>query len=97
MTAKDFVSSDKFNELVRSRWTFSFIMLAVLFVVYYGYIFLVAMNKEFLAQYVGTNFTMGMLLFVLVIIGAWLLTVIYVFWANAVYDKKVESLKRDLQ
>lgn len=97
MTARDFVSSDKFNELVRSRWTFSFIMLAILFVMYYGYIFLVAANREFLAQYVGTNFTMGMLLFILVIIGAWLLTVIYVVWANVSYDKKVESLKRDLQ
>ncbi|MGE4319372.1 MAG: DUF485 domain-containing protein [Deferribacterales bacterium] len=97
MTAKDFVSSDKFNELVRSRWTFSFFMLAILFVMYYGYIFLVALNREFLAKMVGTNITMGTVLFVLVIIGAWLLTVVYVLWANASYDKKVEALKKDLQ
>jgi len=97
MTAKDFVSSENFKELVRSRWTVSFIMLAVLFVMYYGYIFMIALKREVLAQFVGTNITLGTVLFVLVILGAWLLTVIYVLWANASYDKKVEALKRELQ
>lgn len=97
MTARDFTNSEKFKDLVRTRWTFSFIMLAILFVIYYGYIFLVALHREFLAVMVGRNITMGIVLCTAVIVGSWILTLIYVVWANTVYDKKVESLKRDLQ
>lgn len=97
MTARDFTNSEKFKDLVRTRWTFSFIMLAILFVFYYGYIYIVAEHKEIAAIMVGTNVTLGLVLCTAVIIGSWILTLVYVVWANNVYDKKVESLKKDLQ
>ncbi|WP_303851875.1 DUF485 domain-containing protein [Seleniivibrio woodruffii] len=97
MTARDFTNSEKFKDLVRTRWTFSFIMLAILFVIYYGYIYIVAEHKEIAAIMVGKNVTLGIVLCTAVIVGSWILTLIYVVWANNVYDKKVESLKKDLQ
>lgn len=92
----DVLNSDKFKNLIRKRWTFSFIMLAILFVVYYGYILIIALNKDFVAQKVGEHTTVGIYLTVAVIISAWLLTVIYVVWANKVYDKEVAELKEML-
>jgi uncharacterized membrane protein (DUF485 family) len=71
-------------------------MLAILFVVYYGYILIIALNKDFVAQKVGEHTTVGIYLTVAVIISAWLLTVIYVVWANKVYDKEVAELKEML-
>jgi uncharacterized membrane protein (DUF485 family) len=32
-----------------------------------------------------------------VIFAAWILTYIYVIWANNVYDKEVEDIKKELQ
>ena len=46
----DIVNSPKFKSLVSTRWTVSFTLTFLLFVVYYGYILLVGYNKEFLAQ-----------------------------------------------
>jgi len=93
---QDVLNSDKFKNLIRKRWTFSFIMLCILFFIYYGYVFTIALNKEFVAQKVGTYATVGIYMSVAVIISAWLLTVIYVIWANKVYDKEVEELKEML-
>jgi uncharacterized membrane protein (DUF485 family) len=36
----------------------------------------------------------GILLGALVIVAAWVLTYIYVRWANTVYDKAIERLRR---
>lgn len=93
---QDLLNSERFKALIRKRWTFSFIMLVILFVIYYGYVFLIAMDKEFVSQKVGEHATLGIYLSIGVIISAWLLTVIYVIWANKVYDKEVEELKKML-
>jgi uncharacterized membrane protein (DUF485 family) len=93
----DIVNSPKFKNLVTTRWSVSFILTALLFVVYYGYILLIAYNKEFLAEKVGVYTNYGILLGVLVILLSWILTFVYVIWANFSYDKKVEELKKELR
>jgi uncharacterized membrane protein (DUF485 family) len=93
----DIVNSEKFKKLVATRWTVSFILTFLLFVVYYGYILLIAYNKEFLAEKVGVYTNYGILLGVLVIVLAWVLTFIYVIWANFSYDKRVEELKKEIR
>jgi uncharacterized membrane protein (DUF485 family) len=90
------LNSDRFKNLIKRRWTFSFILLALLFVVYYGYILLVALGKDFVSKKVGVYTNVGIILTVVVIIFAWLLTFIYVMWANKVYDPEVEEIKKDL-
>lgn len=91
---QELLHSERFKALIRKRWTFSFIMLIILFFIYYGYVFTIALNKQFVAQKVTEHVTMGIYMSIGVIVSAWLLTIIYVVWANKVYDKEVEELKK---
>lgn len=97
-TGTEMLASPEFKQLVVRKWTMSIILTALLFVLYYGYILLVAWDKPFLASPVvaGGVTTRGILLGVGVIVGAWVLTAYYVMWANRVYDVEVERLKGEL-
>ncbi|MCK6426043.1 MAG: DUF485 domain-containing protein [Burkholderiaceae bacterium] len=77
----------KYQELKRKRSSFGWILTILMMVVYYGYISLIAFNKEFLARPLGDGVTtigvpigMGVILFTIVITG------IYVRRANNEYD-----------
>lgn len=96
MNVKEVVNSQKFKKIVALRWGISVAMLLVLFVLYYGYVLTAAWNPEFMAKKVGENMTFGILAAAVVIVVAWLMTVIYVYWANTKYDKVVEELKQEL-
>jgi uncharacterized membrane protein (DUF485 family) len=95
-TAHEIVTSDRFKTLVRKRWTVSVILTALLFIIYYGYILIVAYGKEFLSQKVGEFTNWGIILGVLGIVLSWILTAFYVVWANSVYDKEVDSIKQTM-
>jgi uncharacterized membrane protein (DUF485 family) len=75
----------------------SIVLLAALFVLYYGYILLVALDRPFMARRIGTHTTLGIPLGITVIAGAWVLTGIYVLWANRAYDPQVRDLRRQLE
>ena len=96
-TAIEIVNSARFKALVAKRWRVSIVLTVLLFVIYYGYILLVAYHKELLAQKVGVYTNYGILFGVLTIVLSWVLTVVYVIWANTSYDKEVEELKKELQ
>jgi uncharacterized membrane protein (DUF485 family) len=91
------IESKEFKKLVSTRWTVSLILLALLFVSYYGYILLIAGNKPFVSQKIGEVTTLAIPLGVASIVIAWLLTAFYVVWANAKYDPEVERLKKELK
>ena len=96
-TAADVIASPEFKALVKRRWTVSLVMLVLLFVGYYGFVLLVAGNKEFVSQKVGESTTLAIPLGVAVIVFAWLLTAIYVAWANKSYDPEVDRLKNEIR
>jgi uncharacterized membrane protein (DUF485 family) len=96
-SAKQIVESQRFKALVRKRWSVSIILTILLFIIYYGYILTVAYGKNFLAEKVGVHTNYGILFGVLTIVLSWLLTVVYVIWANTSYDKEVEELKKELK
>ena len=98
-TARELLESPDFKALVSKRWTVSFVLLAVLFVGYYGYILLVATNKEWVSQAVseGSVITRAIPLGIGAIVLAWVLVAIYVYWANASYDPEVARLKDQLK
>jgi uncharacterized membrane protein (DUF485 family) len=96
-SAHELIESEAFRALVRKRWTVSFVLLALLFVSYYGFILLVSTQKEFVSQKVGEVTTLAIPLGVGAIVIAWALTAIYVGWANAKYDPEVERLKGELR
>jgi uncharacterized membrane protein (DUF485 family) len=88
----EMLASPEFRSLVRRKWTVSIILTACLFVVYYGYILLIAVDKPFLARKIGAYTTLGIPLGVAVIVLSWVLTAIYVLWANGAYDAAVKKL-----
>lgn len=96
-SAMEIVNSDRFKHLVATRWKVSIILTVLLFIIYYGYILLVGYSKGFLAQKVGVYTNYGIIFGVLCIVLSWVLTIIYVIWANNVYDKEVEEIKKQLK
>ena len=68
------------------------LLTAAMVTVYFGFILLVAFAKPLMGSPVAGRLTLGILLGVLVIVSAWLLTWIYVRWANRHYDAAVRSL-----
>jgi uncharacterized membrane protein (DUF485 family) len=95
-TAKEIVQSKRFKALMRKRWTVSAILTVILFIIYYGYILVVGYGKAFLGVKVGVYTNYGIIFGVLVIVLSWALTLVYVIWANNVYDKEVDAIKKDL-
>ena len=95
MSNKEMLESPEFKALKSKRWTVSLILLAGVFIVYYGYIMLIAYNKAFMASKISVDSvtTWGIPLGIGTIVIAWILTFIYVLWANSVYDTEVKRLK----
>jgi len=96
-SAHELLESPDFKHLVSRRWSVSLVLLVLLFVSYYGYILLVGLNKELMAQKIGDVTTLGIPLGVASIVIAWFLTAFYVMWANKSYDPEVERLKGQLK
>ena len=89
-------ANPKYHELRRKRNSFGWLLTALMMVVYYGYIALIAFNKPFLAQPIGAGVTslgipigMGVIVFTIVITG------IYVRRANDEYDRLTAEILKD--
>lgn len=90
MTASD----ERVRALGRARWKIAISLTVAMIALYFGFIALIAFNKDLLALRVTPGLTLGILLGVLVIVVSWLLTWVYVRWANAHYDARVEELRQ---
>ena len=95
-SARDVLASPDFKRLVVRRWWVSLALTLCLFVIYYGYIVLIATNRAFLSRRIGEATTVGIPIGALVIVAAWALTAIYVVWANRFYDPEVARLRRSV-
>lgn len=96
-SARAMLDSAEFTRMVARRWSVSIALTIALFVIYYGYIVLIALNKPFMARKVGDVTTLGIPLGVAVIVLSWALTYAYVVWANRVHDVEVRRLKDKVQ
>jgi len=83
--------------MLARRWRVSLVLTTLLFLLYYGYIVLIAVNRELLSMRIGDVTTLGIPLGAAVIVGAWALTAAYVVWANRHYDPEVDRLRRRLK
>lgn len=92
-SARDVLDSPEFKRLVTRRWRISLILTACLFVLYYGFILLIATQKAFLSRRIGETTTIGIPIGAAVIVVAWVLTALYVVWANRHYDSEVARLR----
>jgi len=89
-------ANPKYQELVSKRNAYGWMMTIVMLVVYYGYIVLIAFNKEFLAQKLGAGVTsvgipigLGVILFTVLITG------IYIRRANTEFDALKEQVIKE--
>ena len=89
-------SHPKYLELRTKRNRLGIFLTALMLVVYYGYIALIAFDKKFLAQPIGTGVTtlgipigMGVIIFTIVI------TAIYVRRANGEFDTLTKEILKD--
>ena len=95
--ARRVLQSAEFRRLIRRRWVVSLLLTACLFVLYYGFILLVGLNKPLLATRIGAVTTLGIPLGMAVIVGAWLLTALYVVWAHRRWDVDARALRARLE
>ena len=89
-------ANPKYHELRRRRNAFGWTLSVLMLVVYFGYIALIAFNKPFLAQPIGSGVTtlgipigMGVIIFTIVITG------IYVRRANGEYDTLTAEILKE--
>jgi uncharacterized membrane protein (DUF485 family) len=96
-SALEIENNPKFQELVAARktlgWRLSFAMLAI----YFGFILLVAFNKDLgnllgMPLMAGSVTTIGIVVGLTVIISAFILTGIYVAKANVRYDELTRQI-----
>lgn len=81
-------SNPKFSRLVEERGRLATILSAIMLVIYFGFILLVAYAPSFLGTPIGSGvMTIGIPLGLFVIISAFVLTGIYVRKANSEFDR----------
>jgi uncharacterized membrane protein (DUF485 family) len=85
---------DPVRALSRARWKVAILLTGVMIAMYFGFIALIAFDKPLLARRITPGLSLGIVLGVCVIVVSWLLTWVYVYWANAHYDARVEALRR---
>jgi len=95
MHAMDADRERKLAALAAQRWRVALALTGVMLFTYFGFILLVAWNKEGLGALVTPGLSWGILLGALVIVVAWAVTGIYVRWANRVYDPALAELKKE--
>jgi uncharacterized membrane protein (DUF485 family) len=87
------LESRDFQQLVSRRWRISLLLTGALFVLYYGYILLIALNKPLVSARIGGATPIGIPLGAAVIVGAWVLTATYIVWANRHFDPEAARLR----
>ena len=87
--------ADSLRAIARTRWRVAIGSTLVMVVVYFGFILLIAFDKPLMGRLVTDGLSIGILAGALVIVGAWLLTWVYVRWANDRYDPELERLRRE--
>ena len=93
MDKNEILASRPFSRLVRTRWLFSISMTLVILTVYFGFILLIAFKKDLLATPVSGKLSIGIPIGLGIIFFSWILTGIYVWWANKYYDHIVKEIK----
>jgi uncharacterized membrane protein (DUF485 family) len=89
----ELLDDPEFKDLASRKNRISIQLTAVTLVVYYGFILLIAFKRDLFAAKAVGNVTLGILLGIGVIITCWLLTGVYVRWANRNYDSMVARLR----
>lgn len=80
--------------VTQRRQAIALTLTAVMMAAYFGFILLVAFDKPLLGTLIGRGLSLGIALGAAVIIVAWIVTGVYVYWANKHYDSVVAEARR---
>ncbi|MBV8247996.1 MAG: DUF485 domain-containing protein [Comamonas sp.] len=85
-----------YQDLRRKRNRLGLVLTLLMLVVYYGYVALIAFDKQFLAQPIGAGVTsLGIPIAMGVIVFTVLITGFYVRRANSEFDKLTQDILKD--
>ncbi|MBX3186687.1 MAG: DUF485 domain-containing protein [Labilithrix sp.] len=79
--------------LAARRWRLALTLTCVMLATYFGFVLLVAFDKPLLGTVLAPGLSLGILLGASVIGVAWIVTGVYVRWANRVYDAELTRLR----
>ena len=84
----------RFHALVARRSRFAWTLAAIVLVLFYAFVMLVAFSPETLATPLkaGSRLTFGIALELFMFVFFWLLTALYVWRANKSFDADIESI-----
>jgi uncharacterized membrane protein (DUF485 family) len=79
--------------LARRRLWVALVLSAAMIVIYFGFMGLFAFDKPLLGTILAPGLSLCIVLGPLVIISSFLLCLIYVLWANRVFDAGIQNLR----
>lgn len=88
---------NKFEALVSTRFKVAGVLTVIMLGIYYGFILILAFDKEIFSVKIGEHMNLWIPIGIGVILSAWVLTGVYVAWANSKYDSMVKELKDSMR
>ncbi len=86
----------RFEQAVRRRARFGWLLTAAMLAIYFGYILLIAFRRDILARPIGDGVTsLGIPVGIGVIVAGIAFTGIYVWRANKRFDPELEALREE--
>lgn len=96
LTEQRIMADPNYQELKSRRSRFGWTLTIVMLIVYYGYILLIAFQKDFLSTRIGDGvMTWGVPIGFGVIVFTIAITAVYVQRANRVFDELSEKVKQE--
>ena len=92
----EILQSAAFKKLVKSRWNISLSFTFIMLFIYIGFLLVVAFQKDTRKMPLGDSLNLAIVVGIGIIIFSWLITGVYVYWANNYYDAAVKEIKKDL-
>lgn len=90
------VANPKYQRLTSTRSSFGWLLTAIMLIVYYGYIAIIAFDKEMLAARLGEGvMTLGIPVGFGVIVFTIIITGIYVRRANSEFDALTQEIVKE--
>jgi uncharacterized membrane protein (DUF485 family) len=95
MTTHEILQDPDFREMYSKRMRIAWTLTVLELLLYFGFVYLVSYKQPFLSERLSSDAvtTKGIPIAVMTIVISWILTGIYVFWANSTYDGLVNKVK----
>lgn len=82
----------RLRAVAAARWKVAIALTVAMIVLYFGFVMLIAFDKPLLGRLLAPGLSLGIVLGAGVIVCSWLLTWVYVRWANTRYDADLRAL-----